>query len=294
MRIIDTTTYFEEKLMMEIRFNILDPYVDQFIVCESRFSHSGQKKKINFDIDFYPKFKKKILHHIVEDEPENLIKKKKLNLVEKRLNSIFRINHQRNSITKLLDQFSKEDFIMHSDNDEIPNLKFLNLESLDEKYLIFSQKMFYYKFNLMLPSLKWFGTKGCKIKHLSSIENLRNLKNKRYPFYRIDTFFSNIKKMNVKIIKNGGWHFSNLKNPEELQRKYLNDENHSEYESLGFSKKRIIENIKNKVIDYDHFEKKNSNKRFNQTRLKVENIKILPKYLRDNFKHYKKWIEFDA
>ena len=45
MKIIDTTTYFEEKLMMEVRFNILDPYVDHFIVCESLYTHSGKKKK---------------------------------------------------------------------------------------------------------------------------------------------------------------------------------------------------------------------------------------------------------
>ena len=35
MKIIDTTTYFEEKLMMNLRFNILNSYVDHFIVCEA-------------------------------------------------------------------------------------------------------------------------------------------------------------------------------------------------------------------------------------------------------------------
>ena len=49
MKIIDTTTYFEERMMMELRFNILDPYVDNFIVCEARFSHSGKDKDINFN-----------------------------------------------------------------------------------------------------------------------------------------------------------------------------------------------------------------------------------------------------
>jgi len=47
MKIIDTTTYFEEELMMDLRFNILNPYVDKFIVCESTFTHSGNKKKIS-------------------------------------------------------------------------------------------------------------------------------------------------------------------------------------------------------------------------------------------------------
>ena len=45
MKIIDTTTYFEEDLMMDLRFNILDPFIDKFIVCEARFSHSGKKKR---------------------------------------------------------------------------------------------------------------------------------------------------------------------------------------------------------------------------------------------------------
>ena len=48
MKIFDCTTYFEEDLMMDVRFNILNEYVDTFIVCESKFSHSGKEKKINF------------------------------------------------------------------------------------------------------------------------------------------------------------------------------------------------------------------------------------------------------
>ena len=48
----------------------------------------------------------------------------------------------------------------------------------------------------------------------------------------------------LKIINKGGWHFSNLKKPEELEKKYLNDENHAEYEVQGYSKERIRENIK--------------------------------------------------
>ena len=47
MKIIDTTTFFEEYLMMDLRFNILDPFVDKFVVCEARFSHSGKKKRDN-------------------------------------------------------------------------------------------------------------------------------------------------------------------------------------------------------------------------------------------------------
>ena len=64
MKIFDCTTYFEEDLMMDVRFNILDKYVDTFIVCESKYSHSGKEKKINFDLNNFPKFKNKIKHII--------------------------------------------------------------------------------------------------------------------------------------------------------------------------------------------------------------------------------------
>ena len=60
MKIIDSTTYFEEDLMMDLRFNILDPYVDEFIVSEARFSHSGKEKEIKFDKKKFSKFEKKI------------------------------------------------------------------------------------------------------------------------------------------------------------------------------------------------------------------------------------------
>ncbi len=41
-------------------------------------------------------------------------------------------------------------------------------------------------------------------------DNLRNLKNKKYPFWRIDTYFSNLKETSLDIIGDGGWHFTNI------------------------------------------------------------------------------------
>ena len=66
MKIIDTTTYFEEDLMMKLRFNILDPYVDKFIVSEATYSHSGNKKDIKFDKKKFPKFEEKIVHIVLD------------------------------------------------------------------------------------------------------------------------------------------------------------------------------------------------------------------------------------
>ena len=51
MKIIDCTSFYNEHMMYEVRLNVLKDKVDKFIVTESTFSHSGKKKKLNFDIN---------------------------------------------------------------------------------------------------------------------------------------------------------------------------------------------------------------------------------------------------
>ena len=290
MRIIDTTTFFEENMMMDIRFNILNEYVDKFIVCESLYTHSGKKKDINFNINDYPKFKDKIIHVILEKDPENLIIKENLTAQEKRMNSISRIKTQRNYIKNFLNDFSPEDYIIHSDNDEIPNLEKFNFDLNSKKFIIFNQKLFYYKLNLSLTDLSWFGSKACKLKNLKSIDYLRSIKNRQYSFLRFDTLFSGTKHNSVEIVNNGGWHFSNLKTIESLENKYLNDENHAEYEIQNTSIEKIKDNVKRQVVPYNYKAKKNSVSRFNETKLTKVDIEELPKYLKKNIIKYKKWI----
>jgi beta-1,4-mannosyl-glycoprotein beta-1,4-N-acetylglucosaminyltransferase len=290
MKIIDTTTYFEEKLMMDIRFNILDKFVDHFIVCESRFSHSGIEKEINFDKKDYPLFEDRISHLILENEPENIVKDLK-NDYDARLNSIKRISAQRNYIQKNLANFSDNDYVIYSDNDEIPNLKNINFLENSRKIIIFKQKLFYYKFNLSLPSVPWFGSKACKIKDLKSIDWLRNIKNKAYNPLRMDLLYSKTKYSSVEIVNDGGWHFSNLKTIKELEKKYLNDENHSEYEKLNHTIETIKHSLTNKVVNYNHNAKKSSSERFSPSKLtKVENS-CLPKYLTTNRKKFSLWFD---
>ena len=48
MKIIDCITYFNEPLLFELRLNILEKFVDEFIVCEARYTHAGEKKKTKF------------------------------------------------------------------------------------------------------------------------------------------------------------------------------------------------------------------------------------------------------
>ena len=291
MKIIDTTTYFEEKLMMDLRFNILNPFVDHFIVCEATYTHSGKNKKINFEKNDYPEFKHKITHLIIDKEPIDIIKKNKLNTSDLRFNSVARIRAQRNYIMNSLKDYSPEDYIIYSDNDEIPNLDFFDFTTNKDKIVLFKQKLFYYKFNLLMPNVDWYGSKACKIKNLKSIDLLRAIKNKKYNFLRMDTLFFDLKYQSINIVNNGGWHFSNLKNIEELERKYLNDENHSEYEELGHSIDKIRNNLNNKTIDYDHSAKKYSSSRFKPTKLKNIDISELPKFVQIHKDKYIDWID---
>ena len=107
-----------------------------------------------------------------------------------------------------LKDFDENDLIAISDLDEIPNFENFKYEN---KITFFEQKMFYYKLNLVYPNFIWFGSKICKKKHLISPQWLRNIKSKIYPYWRVDTYFSKKKYCDLGFVKNGGWHFTNIK-----------------------------------------------------------------------------------
>ena len=294
MNIYDCTTYFDEPLMMDVRFNVLNDYVKKFVVVESIFSHRGAKKELNFDIKLYPKFKDKIEYIILEQEPHNLVSDKNDDL-SKRLNSIKRIEHQRNEALKGCSQAGEEDYIFYSDNDEIPKLNNINFSSIKEKFVVFEQKLFHYKFNLLNNRIPWYGTKGTKKRNIKSIAALRNMKAKKYSFFRLDTIFSETKFISVRLIKNGGWHFTQLKSPEDLEKKFIHDENHNEYDKLNIGLNKIKDMIDRKVIEYDHLAKKSSSsKHGHEFKLKPIAIeKNLPDYLVKNVEKFKQWFDFD-
>ena len=292
MRIFDCTTYFDEELMMDIRFNTLDDQVEKFIVVESLFSHSGNKKKLNFDINNYSKFKDKIIYIVIENEPNNLKKGDKLNQSEKRMNSLKRIEQSYDSMLDGIKNAGEDDLIILSDNDEIPNLtsdQFLNSK---KNIIIFKQLLFYYKFNLNYENLTWFGSKACRKKKLKSMTWLRNLKNKPYSWWRLDVLFSNYKERDLEIINDGGWHFTNIKTPEKLYEKLKNFGHHDEFDESGIDLNFIKSKINNKEVFYDHFlDKKNPNKWRSNYKLKKVSSSVLPEYLANNHQKYQNWFD---
>ena len=294
MKIYDCTTFYSEKMMLDLRFNILNENVYKFIVIESSFSHSGKKKKFNFDINDYPKFKDKIIYLKIDKEPIDLYGDMEASKdpIYKRLNSIKRIEQSYDFMMKGIINASDEDLIIISDNDEIPNLNSNKFKKSNKKFYIFKQLLFYYKFNLLHETMPWFGSKACKKKYLKSFSNLRNLKNKKYPFWRIDTYFSNLKETSLDIIGDGGWHFTNIKTPEDLYIKMKNFGHHDEFDES----KLTIENLRKKIDDdlvfYDHFiDKKSEDKWKGDYKLKRIENHLLPDYLIKNQNNFKEWFK---
>ena len=295
MKIFDCTTFYSEHLMMDVRFNTLDEYVHKFIVSESTFSHSGEPKKLNFDINNYPKFKDKIIYVVIDKEPNDIIeiKDKPLTTVDKRSNSIKRIELSYDYMTKSLDIALDNDLIILSDNDEIPNLGSKKFQSSNKDLFIFKQLFFYYKFNLLYDLISWHGSKAAKKKKLISMSWLKNLKNKQYPFWRLDTLFSNNKDINLDIIDDGGWHFTNLKSPEELYKKLTNYGHHDEFELSGLTVNDLRKKIEDKRVYSNPFvDKENYKERWNYDYKLIKiNNELLPHYLKNNLEKFKEWFD---
>ena len=293
MKIYDCFMYFDEEVVLDLRLNTLNEFVDYFVIVESVFTHNGDKKELKFNHKKFEKFKNKIIYLTFDKEPERLLKIKdpKNDHGGYIMNALLRENSQRNFISEGLKSANEEDFILISDVDEIPNLKNIDFDKYKEKIIQFRQEMFYYKFNLKLPDHNWIGTKACKKKNLITPQWLRNIKDKKYPFFRIDTFFSKTKYTNVQFIDSGGWHFSNIKNAKEIEYKLKSYLHHREFDINPMSTKEIENIIKNKKAIYDLKVDKKDNKIGNGNKLEKYPLDKLPKFLQDNINIYQEWID---
>ena len=268
MAIYDCFQFFDEEHILDLRLNILNEFVDFFVIVESTTDHQGNSKKLNFDLKKFRKFNSKIIYIIVDDTPE-AVKKPHIggeSLVEQ---------HQRNSLMRGLKNCCEDDLIILSDVDEIPDLSKLNKFDQKNKYAVFSQRMFNYKINLLNETENnWHGSKICLKKDLKSPQWLRNLKFKKYSFWRIN------KLRNLQIIENGGWHFAYLQNTENISKK-IRAFAHGEFNKPNFVNP---ETIKEKInMGKDIFDRKISFK-------KVEIDNTFPKYIVDNKEKLKEWI----
>ena len=196
--------YFDEDLVLDVRLNLLSSFVDKFIIIESKYDHKGEKREPLFDIKKFKKFEKKIIYIQVKDMPDGK-------------NPWVRENFQRNCIERGLKDAEENDLVIISDLDEIPNPHLIKNFNQRMRYAVFEQRLFYYKFNLQSISQQyWYGSRICVKKFLKSPQWIRNLKFGKRPWWRLDKLRLN------HILKDGGWHFCNLKDSEKLLYKYKN------------------------------------------------------------------------
>ena len=139
--------FSDEKMLLDIRLNVLNEYVDQFVIVESKYKHNGDIKKKFFDINEYSSFKNKITYIYLDNEPKGIVSTEIKNDESKKNkkilhNTYLRENYQRNMINEGLLNASQNDFIIISDIDEIPNLKRINFEKKKINYLFLNKKCF--------------------------------------------------------------------------------------------------------------------------------------------------------
>ena len=296
MKIFDCFMYFDEDLVLDLRLNILDKFVDYFVIIESKFTHRGDKRDLKFNPNKFKKFENKIIYLTYCEEPPDIeiVNKKDSEPVKSTkyiLNAGKRENTQRNCIDLALKNASKEDVVMISDVDEIPDLSDLNFNKINEKIILFRQDMFYYKFNLKVPNFKWTGTKACRKKDLINPQWLRNVKDRKYPFYRFDTFFSKKKYMDIKFIEKGGWHFSNIKTAAEIEHKLKSYLHHREFDLEPLTTDEIKKIMENKQAIYDLNVDQRQNKIGSESKLIKFEFDDLPEYIKKNKENYKNWLD---
>ena len=128
---------------------------------------------------------------------------------------------------------------------------------------------------------------------LLDFEWLRQIKPKKYSFFRLDTFFKKDRYIDVKIIKNGGWHFTRVISPEEIHKKELDAEHHDEYRASNKGPDKIRDLIKRRVIDHDHLADTKSNKYNKEFKLEQYDLTKLPEFIVSNKEKYKDFIDYD-
>jgi len=296
MKIFDCFMYFDEEVVLNVRLNTLDKFVDYFVIVESKFTHNGTQRDLKFDYKKFEKFKNKIIYLVYDEQPKEIeiINDNDLEDIKSAkyiFNAGHRENGQRNYIQKGLIDADADDIILISDVDEIPNLLNIDFNLINEKIILFRQDMFYYKFNLHLPNLIWTGTKACRHKHLINPQWLRNVKDRKYSFYRIDTIFSKDKYKNIKCINTGGWHFTNIKTPIEIEHKLRSYLHHREFDVNPLTVNQIDEIIKNKKAIYNLNVDKSVNKFESGDKLEKFDFNKLPVFVQKNKNNLKDWID---
>ena len=288
--------FFDEEMLLGLRLKTLDKYIDKFIIVESKYTHSGDKKKLIFNINKYSEFKSKINYIVTEDPPEGIENinnddNENQKNIKHIMNALRRENYQRNKIMDGLNEADPEDWVIISDLDEIPNLDKINFNKINKKIIFFKQRVFYYKLNLELKKIHWIGSKAVLKKNLISPQWLRNIKDRIYSRWRLDIIFSKKKYNNIFYMDDWGWHFSYIKKPEDIEKKLKSYLHHREYDLEPLGIEKIKNFVNNKSVIYDHRVDQTQYKFSGSQKLEKIELDNLPPDVENNVNFYKEWLE---
>ena len=275
MKIYDCCIYSGEDVLLDIRLNELNQYVDVFVIVECDVSFTGEQKDYKFQIEKFKKFSNKIRYIKIEDGMFNF--EDKHYWVEFYAEKWKREFYIRNSIVKGLSDAEPNDIILLSDVDEIPILEKINK---NKEFFIFKQVCFQFKFNLMNEGMTpFYGTIGVKFKYLGMPSELRYHSQPKLGITYYD-------KLDAQKIISGGWHFSFCLPIEKILEKirfYSHCERNNE---VAVTKEHIENCILNKtdIWNGEYNYAKKSNKLINFS------IDKLPKYIRNNIKRFENYL----
>ena len=252
-RIFDCFIFNHEIELLEIRFNILNNYVDKFVITEGDLTFSGKPKKKYFleNRDKFSKWEDKIIHNEIQIPP---------------LQSPWdREIYSRNSVMNL-DIFEDDDLVLTSDRDEIPNpevLKYASEWINHDTHFTFQQSGYHGYLNNLYTDV-WFGTRAATYKYMknTTVDNIRE-----------GTEDEN--KITGSIITNAGWHFSYCGNEEHIKQK-INSFCDRQFDVPGVVDK-VMDNLK---------QGKDVLSRTNMNYQKVSIDESFPKYIIDNQQKY--------
>ncbi len=134
--------------------------------------------------------------------------------------------------------------------------------------------------------------KPVKKKYFKTPEWLRSIKNKKYPIWRMDILFSQSRYNDIYFANDGGWHFSNMRKPEDLEKKLLNFLHHVDYQYGGLELKDLKKLMNEKKVMYNHSVDKRDSKWGEGEKLISVKLEEMPKYISENTEKYKMWLDF--
>ena len=256
MKKYDIFTFCYELDLLEIRLNILNDYVDYFVIIESTETFSGFPKPLYYqeNKEKFKEFEHKIIHYVINNTPTNFqdpncdqialkMASESSNVTREHLCWLKEF-YQKELIKNALINLEDDDICYISDVDEIWNYN-MDFEIEDK---IYKPKVNWCYINYLnvMTNEDWTCFTGPIITKYKNIKNIC-LNHLRTPWRMKDQYI---------YIENGGWHFN----------------------ALGGIEKKVSE-YKNPVNTLPYMRGREKNSRVDET--------YLPKYILDNKEKYK-------